>query len=73
MFTLIRSIPIRHLSMEQLPVVGASLLITELFYEFGSFTLECVAFFSTWDVLNAGVNLASRWCQSFIPEGSALT
>ena len=69
MYTLIRSIPIRHLPMEQLPVVGASLLIAELFYKFGSFTLECVAFFSTWYVLDAGVNLASRWCRKSESDG----
>ena len=61
MYTLIQSIPIRHLLLEQLPVAAASLLIAELFYKFGSFTLECVAFLSTWYVLDAGVNLASGW------------
>ena len=65
MYTLIQSIPIRQLLLEQLPVVFASLLIAELFYKLGSFTLECVAFLSTWYVLDAGVKLASGlWWKS---------
>lgn len=58
MYTLIQAIPVRHLLSEQLPVAAASLLIAEVFYKFGSFTLECVAFLSTWFLLDAGVSLA---------------
>ena len=59
MYSLIQSIPIRQLLLEQLPVASASLLIAELFYKLGSFTFECVAFLATWYVLDAAVNLAS--------------
>jgi len=53
MYTLIRSIPLRQLLMEQLPALGISLIIAELFYKFHSFTLECIAFLATWYVVDA--------------------
>lgn len=33
---------------EVLPSLGASLLLAETFYRFGSFSLECLAFLGTW-------------------------
>ena len=53
MFELIRSLPLRHLLARQAPTFAASLLIAELFYKFGSFTLECLGFLATWFVLDA--------------------
>lgn len=52
MYELIRSLPVRRLLAEQLPAMAVSLLIAELFYKFGSFTLEVVAFLATWHVLD---------------------
>ncbi|CAB5080365.1 hypothetical protein D3OALGA1CA_163 [Olavius algarvensis associated proteobacterium Delta 3] len=57
MYSLIRSIPLRELLIEQLPAFGTSLLITELFFKFHSFTLECIAFLAMWYVFDA----ASTW------------
>ena len=60
MYTLIRSIPLRQLLLEQAPALGASLVIAELFYKFHSFTLECVAFLATWGVLDASIQFVRK-------------
>lgn len=57
MYTLVRSMPLRQLLLEQTPTLGASLIIAELFYKFHSFTMECLAFLATWYVLDATRNL----------------
>ena len=56
MFTLIRSIPVRQLLLEQVPAFTVSFVIAEMFYKFHSFTLECMAFLLTWHVLDAAIN-----------------
>ncbi len=48
MYTLIRSLTVRTLLVEQLPILLLSMLVAELFYKFHSFTLETVAFLATW-------------------------
>ena len=48
MYTLIRSLPLSRVLLEQLPAAGGALIIAEFFYKFHSFTLECVAFLATW-------------------------
>ena len=53
MFELIRSVPLRQLVARQGPALVGSLVIAELFYKFGSFTLECLGFLATWFVLDA--------------------
>jgi hypothetical protein len=53
MFTLIRSLRVHELLTEQIPALGISLLITELFFKFHSFSLECVSFLATWYILDA--------------------
>ena len=53
MFELIRSVPLRQLLARQAPALAGSLVIAELFYKFGSFTLECLGFLVTWFVLDA--------------------
>lgn len=58
MYTLIRSIPRRQLLLEQIPVLATSFVIAELFYKFGSFALECIAFLATWLVIDALVHHA---------------
>jgi hypothetical protein len=57
MYTLLRSLQLRQLLLEQLPTVSASLIIAELFYKFHSFTLECMAFLATWFALDAALAL----------------
>lgn len=52
MFELLRSSTLRQLLSRQLPGLVGSLAIAELFYKFGSFALECLAFLATWLVLD---------------------
>jgi len=52
MYSLVRSFSPRVLLLEQLPALGTSLLITELFCRFHSFTLECLAFLGMWYVFD---------------------
>ena len=52
MYTLIRSITVRQLFLEQVPALGSSIVIAEIFYKFHSFTLECLAFLVTWFVID---------------------
>ena len=60
MFELVRSVPLRHLFARQAPALVASLVIAELFYKFGSFTLECLGFLATWFVLDAMLSGLAR-------------
>jgi hypothetical protein len=52
MYSLIKSMTLRNLLMEQLPVLLLSMIIAEIFYKFHSFTLETIAFLATWFVLD---------------------
>lgn len=52
MYTLLRRLPRREIVLQQLPGVGSSLVIAEVFYKFGSFSLEVIAFLATWFVLD---------------------
>jgi hypothetical protein len=62
MYTLIRSIPLRQLLLEQVPALGLSFITAELFYKFHSFTLECLAFLGTWYVIDAAIkHLSARF------------
>ncbi len=60
MYSLIRSITSRQLLIEQITSFGVSFIITELFYKFHSFTLECLAFLATWFVLDAIIQLIKK-------------
>jgi hypothetical protein len=48
MYTLIRTLPWRAVLLEQLPALGVSLAVAEIFYKFHSFLLESIAFLATW-------------------------
>ena len=64
MYSLIRSMPLGRLLLEQLPAVVLSFVIAELFYKFHSFTLECMAFLATWFVIDALVTgVRSFWIE----------
>lgn len=60
MFELLRSSTLRQLLARQAPALVISLIVAELFYKFGSFTLECLGFLVTWFVLDATFALFSR-------------
>lgn len=57
MFTLLRSVPVNQLLIEQLPALLVAWFIAENFYKFHSFTLECGAFLVTWLVLDGCIQL----------------
>jgi hypothetical protein len=61
MYRLMRSVAPARLLREQLPSLGGALLIAELLYKFGSFSLECLAFLATWFVLDAAVQSLRTW------------
>ncbi|MCB0517627.1 MAG: hypothetical protein H6577_22190 [Lewinellaceae bacterium] len=48
---LLNQLTTRDLAFEILPSFGLSLVMAELYFKFGSFTLECLAFLGTWYVL----------------------
>ena len=59
-FELLRSSTLRQLLARQAPALAISLVVAEMFYKFGSFTLECLGFLATWLVLDAAFALAAR-------------
>ena len=62
MYSLTSQHSIRKLLLEQLPILGASLMLAEMFYKFHSFTLECLAFLATWFAADAcTVALRKAW------------
>lgn len=53
MYTLLRTLSVRQLLVEQCPALAMAWLIAESFYKFKSFSLECAAFLLTWFLLDA--------------------
>lgn len=60
MYTLLRHISRRELLLQHAPALGSSLIVAELFYKFGSFSLEALAFLGTWFVLDAVVQTSKQ-------------
>jgi len=60
MYTLLRSMTLRQLLLEQAPVLLVSFVLAEVFYKFHSFTLEALAFLATWYVLGGVVDFIKR-------------
>ena len=56
MYTLFKNVGLKKIAISELPSLGISLLVAEEFYKFGSFTIECVAFFATWYLISFIVN-----------------
>lgn len=52
MYSLLKRSSSRELLLQQLPGLSGSLLVAEVFFKFGSFSLEVVAFLLTWFVLD---------------------
>ena len=70
MFELLRSSPLRQLLSRQAPTLVIALVVAEMFYKFGSFTLECLGFLATWFVLDAMFALAARMLARTAPDGA---
>lgn len=60
MYRSIQSMSPKTFLRTQLPTLGASLLVAELFFKFGSFAVECIAFLATWYVLDAMADRLAR-------------
>lgn len=58
MYSLLRVLSRRDVLLQQVPALGSSLLVAELFYKFGSFGLEAIAFLATWFVVDATLQTA---------------
>lgn len=52
MYQLFRFLSTQQLVIRQLPVFLVSFALAALFYKFGSFAIECIAFLATWAVLD---------------------
>jgi len=55
MYRILSSLSRRDLLIDQLPLLTTSMVISEVFYKFHSFTLECIAFLATWAALDFAV------------------
>ena len=53
MYMLIQNLGLREWLVRQSPVIMGALAIAEIFYKFGSFLLEAIAFLVTWFFLDA--------------------
>ena len=53
MYTLIKSVGFRTFLMQEAPYLVIAFLIASLFYRFGSFGVEALAFLATWSLLSA--------------------
>lgn len=60
MYQLLNSIGTSAIFFRQLPILILSFGIANVFYKFGSFGLECLAFLATWFVLDIGVQAIAR-------------
>ena len=63
MFTLVRSVPVGRLLVEQLPALLMAWFLAETFYKFHSFTLECAAFLATWFIIDAVIQMGKALLQ----------
>lgn len=60
MYTLIRSLSLKSLLLEQLPALLSALLVAESFYKFHSFLLECICFLLTWFVFDGLIQFVRK-------------
>jgi hypothetical protein len=51
-YQLFKFLSTQQLAIRQLPVFVISFAVAALFYKFGSFMIECIAFLATWMVLD---------------------
>lgn len=60
MYRLLRKQQLRETMVVEFPSLLVSILIAELFYKFGSFTLELLAFLPTWFAASYFISLICR-------------
>ncbi len=56
MYTLLKQQGVKKFFITETPSLGASLLISEAMFKFGSFMLECSAFLVTWYTFSFVIN-----------------
>lgn len=61
MYSLIRQLSARRVLLEQAPALAVAMVVAEILYKFGSFTLECLAFLATWYVTDLVIHTVARW------------
>ena len=52
MYQLFRHLSHQQLFLRQLPVFVVAFVVASLFYKFGNFAVECLAFLATWAALD---------------------
>ena len=57
MYAALRHLTLRNALTTEGPSLLAALVIAELFYKFGSFAMECIAFLVTWLAISASIQL----------------
>jgi hypothetical protein len=60
MYHMIRNTSLKRLLVVEAPALSLAFLTAELFYKFGSFGLECLAFLATWFVISLVFDLIGR-------------
>lgn len=60
MYHMIRNTSLKRLLILEVPALSFAFLTAELFYKFGSFGLECMAFLATWFVFSLMFDLIGR-------------
>jgi hypothetical protein len=58
---LVKNLTVSTLLLELLPSFGLSLMVAELYYKLGSFSLECIAFLVTWIVAGSAIGQIRQW------------
>ena len=59
MYTLARKLASTRMALEQAVSLGSAWIVAELFYKFGSFTLELAAFLVTWFAIDLIIQVVS--------------
>ena len=60
MFTHVQTIGVNAAAKRELVPLATAFIVAELFYKFGSFALECVAFLATWYVFSLAFDHLTR-------------
>ena len=60
MYSLVRNLRSPTLALQEVATCMMSLILAEVFYKFHSFSLECLAFLTTWGALSGLVDFGTR-------------
>ena len=56
MYSMSRNVALPQLLLKELPSLVGAILLAEIFFKWGSFTLECIGFLVTWYILSAAIS-----------------